>query len=437
MTTILMSTFGSYGNTAPFMRLGEELYTRGHDVHLWTNWPASDGLSRPNIHLHAVGKFDGFVRFVDDAHLLNRFQTLPEAFRRHYLPVVRDEFLEMDRLVQGGQTIVIANDAPGITGRLLAEKHRIPLVSVYTYPNQLSSAHLIGTLLGNTLREEVGIIRSNLGLVHDFDPRTWWNQPNHNLALWPAWFRRENASPMSKTSFSGFLYYDPEPVITHACAKFLEAGPCILITGGSGKFAAPEFTELAVHASQAVGLRIIAVFSGIVPGGGAILHAESVPSLHSLMKRVTAIVHHGGMGTIGQATSAGIPQIVLADGGDRPENGRIVQHLGLGRFVPREEWCSETLGKILLETIHSTSIRVQCAAGARRVAEDRNLASICEMLERMADRAQLVESCVFPRAQSACLGMNTSHRADVTQVLATLSPERRYLLARSLKSRRP
>lgn len=436
MTVVLMSTFGSYGNTVPFLRLGEALCARGHEVHLWTNYPQNLHPAS-GLHIHAVGRAADYDRFTADAALLNRFQTIPEVFRRHYLPIVPLEFAEMEDRVQPGRTIVIANDAPGVSARLLSEKYRTPLISIFTYPNQLSAASIIGQLLGSTLREEMYNLRATLGLTEALDPRAWWNQPNLYLALWPAWFAREPVVTDSRVRFQGFFYYDPEPAISADCEQFLaHPDPCVLITGGSANFASAAFVTHAVGAVRAAGLRAIVVSPRSTSACNDILQKEHVPSLASLMAKVRVVVHHGGMGTIGQAIRAGVPQFALADGGDRPENGLIIEQLGLGRFLPRSEWEVDTLGGALLSLMNSSETNVRCKAASERIDEPAGLEATCVTLERMADRAQLTESCVFPHERDSMDSVSSRIGADLTQALSELSPERRYALARALRSRR-
>jgi rhamnosyltransferase subunit B len=439
MATILMSTFGSYGNTVPFLRIGEQLIARGHEVHLWTNYPFVGSSCPLGVKIHLVGGKKEYGQFTDDAALLNRFQTLATVFRRHYLPVVEVEFAEMEHYYQPGRSILLANDAPGITSRLLAEKHRVPLISVFTYPNQIESASLIGTLLGSKMRSEIGNIRATIELPAEFDARIFWNRPHHYFALWPAWFRRNSSIVAAKTSFPGFLYFDKELQIPDDCACFLDhPDPCVLISGGSARFAGDTFLNLALETVRSVGLRAIVVARSYIENTSEILHKDSVPSLSAIMRRVAAVIHHGGMGTIGQAMRAGIPQLVLSDGGDRPENGTIVEHLGFGLNFAKSDWKAERLGPALLEVVKLPAFRQAAALAAQRIDEAGGVAAIISTLERMADRAQIVESCVYARTRTSPVQeAGSKYGNSIAEVLAGMSPERRYFLARALKSRRP
>jgi hypothetical protein len=52
--------------------------------------------------------------------------------------------------------------------------------------------------------------------------------------------------------------------------------------------------------------------------------------LYQLLQTCTAIVHHGGSGTMFSAIAAGIPQLVIPQGADNDFNGRALQAYGCG-----------------------------------------------------------------------------------------------------------
>jgi rhamnosyltransferase subunit B len=56
------------------------------------------------------------------------------------------------------------------------------------------------------------------------------------------------------------------------------------------------------------------------------------------LQYVRAVIHHGGIGTLNQALAAAVPQLVLAFGHDRPDNGARLQRLGVGECLPPAHW---------------------------------------------------------------------------------------------------
>jgi rhamnosyltransferase subunit B len=52
-----------------------------------------------------------------------------------------------------------------------------------------------------------------------------------------------------------------------------------------------------------------------------------------LFPRASVIVHHGGVGTTGQALRAGVPQLIIPFFGDQADNAARVARLGIARAL--------------------------------------------------------------------------------------------------------
>ncbi len=153
MSQILMSSIGTVGNIVPFLRLGEEFVRRGHDVVLMTNCLHVMKYGKSPIQMRSIDTVEQYQNFVTDGQMLNRPSGLPLMFRRHYLPIVTREYDHLEQLMRASDTVIIANEAPGIAARLCAEKHRAPLVSVLTYPNHIEASALYDALIQGELSE--------------------------------------------------------------------------------------------------------------------------------------------------------------------------------------------------------------------------------------------------------------------------------------------
>jgi UDP:flavonoid glycosyltransferase YjiC (YdhE family) len=77
-------------------------------------------------------------------------------------------------------------------------------------------------------------------------------------------------------------------------------------------------------------------------------HRTALP-FAEVMPTVAAVVHHGGIGTVARALAAGTPQLLLADGGDRPDHARRLERLGLARWLPPQRWDAATVAAQLTE----------------------------------------------------------------------------------------
>jgi amino acid adenylation domain-containing protein len=92
---------------------------------------------------------------------------------------------------------------------------------------------------------------------------------------------------------------------------------------------------------------------------------------------VAAIIHHGGIGTSIAALRAGVPQLVLGVGGDRPENAARLAELGVAAYLPRPRWTPDAMAEALRELLGSERVRAACRAVAPRVTDGRAAAAAC------------------------------------------------------------
>jgi UDP:flavonoid glycosyltransferase YjiC (YdhE family) len=86
-----------------------------------------------------------------------------------------------------------------------------------------------------------------------------------------------------------------------------------------------------LHPFLAIALALKA--HGFHPEEGGIFTCAYTP--HSLIfPRAGLIVHHGGIGTTGQALRVGKPQLVVPHMGDKPDNTRRIVVMGLAKRCP-------------------------------------------------------------------------------------------------------
>src|SRR5262249_5466079 len=102
------------------------------------------------------------------------------------------------------------------------------------------------------------------------------------------------------------------------------------------------------------------------------------------LPRARAIVHHGGMSTLARALTAGIPQLVLPHGADRPDTARRLAALRAAEYLLPPAWSAGNAAPALARLLRSPEVRDRCAALRARVAESRPLDLIGGMVERAA-----------------------------------------------------
>jgi UDP:flavonoid glycosyltransferase YjiC (YdhE family) len=77
---------------------------------------------------------------------------------------------------------------------------------------------------------------------------------------------------------------------------------------------------------------------------------ESVP--HELLfPRASATVHHGGIGTTGQALRAGCPMLVVPFAHDQPDNAHRVRKLGVARVLYPGKYAASRIARELRQLL--------------------------------------------------------------------------------------
>ena len=149
---------------------------------------------------------------------------------------------------------------------------------------------------------------------------------------------------------------------------FLDTGePPIVFSLGSFAVNLPgDFYELSYRVARDLGERAILLTGSAsqLQSTSDILVCEYAP--YSLLFPASKlVVHHGGVGTTGQAMHAGVPQLIVPHLGDQWDNGARVKSLGIGDTLPVKKYNLQSAS----EKVRSLLLDDSIAARAKRVAE--------------------------------------------------------------------
>ncbi|MFF2774011.1 glycosyltransferase [Streptomyces sp. NPDC058052] len=191
-------------------------------------------------------------------------------------------------------------------------------------------ARLADDMFGGTLEA----LRASVGLppvrnVRDyaFTDRPWL-AADPVLSPWPP-------SGPAVVPTGAWLRPDDRP-LPPAVVAFLDAGaPPVYVGFGSTPLGtrAPDLARAAVEAIRERGHRAIVSrgWAGLAApdDGDDCLTVDEVDH-RALFPRLAAVVHHGSGGTTTTAARAGVPQVIVAQGGDQPYWADRVTALGIG-----------------------------------------------------------------------------------------------------------
>ena len=196
-------------------------------------------------------------------------------------------------------------------------------------------------------------IVASRGILSAWSPRL--------LAAPPEWHSSQSPLGFWRSRETGTLPPDIE--------RFLADGPPPVVIG----FGSMRHDDPARLAREVVdGLRragrkgiLLAGWSGLsVSGGGDILAVEEVP-LGGLLPRAAAIVHHGGVGTVGAALHAGTPQVISPFFGDQSFWAGRLRELGV---APRP--LMRITGEALAERLRAADALADTAGALGEVMAD-------------------------------------------------------------------
>lgn len=175
-----------------------------------------------------------------------------------------------------------------------------------------------------------------------------------------------------------------------ALKSFLNTSPAPIYIGfGSMNTAEPAaLSRLITQALQACDARAV-IHRGAADLTIPTTMAYTVDHIpHSwLFPQVAAVIHHGGAGTTGNATRAGVPQVIIPHMGDQYFWGRRLHELGVSPApIPRKEMTATRLTNAIMATRDPVLVSKAAKLGKTLAAEDGVSAAIAS-LERSWTRS--------------------------------------------------
>ncbi|MFG2041310.1 glycosyltransferase [Dactylosporangium sp. NPDC048998] len=405
MTGFVLCAHGSRGDVDPFLALGAELARRLHDVVVMTHAHYGDAVRARALRLRAVDDVEGYQRH------LRRTRRLIAPGARSMRDYYADAELFLDRVsVAGGfdqirselrallrepdGVVIVGRLTSAIAGQMAAEATGAALCLVSLSPFQSATAPVTAMHLARAAGGPLNDIRREFGLPEVHDWSAWLLRADLSVGLWPAWFDEAGRRAPTGTLLTGFPLADDEPGYAPPPPMPVDRREdVVLVTGGTGRMLHDDFYPAAIAGVAAAGRRGIVVtphrdlLPAVLPRG--VVHVERLP-FAAVMPTVAAVVHHGGIGTMARALSACTPQLVLADGGDRPDNGGRLQHLGLAACLTAGDWSPPRIADEIRRMTAAPAPEGLVTAATARTS-----------LELLADRLTAIEPVGSPVAHRA------------------------------------
>jgi len=415
---VLLVTVGSAGDVHPFVGVALALRQRGHAVSIATNPYFGPLMERLGLPLRPIGKVEDFEEAISHPGLwrpIRGFGVIATLVQRG----IADVYNLVEQETVGGDTVVVSHPL-AFGARVAQDSLGVPLVTLHLAPAALWSLEAPAVLdvrmgsiagwpkavrrlllgLGDKcadlkLGPALNKFRASLGLAPvRHIVRQWWHSPQRVIGLFPEWYAAPQQDWPPNTALTGFPLYDERAVsgISPQLEAFLAEAEAVgdspvVFAPGSGNSQARRFFEAAADACRRLDRRGILLtrypeqIPARLPGG--VLAADYAP-FSSLLPRAAALVHHGGIGTCGQALAAGLPQLVLPMGFDQPDNAMRLVRLGVARTLQPGRATGARVAAELAGILADASVSRCCAELARRFQGDDAVGRTCDLIEECA-----------------------------------------------------
>lgn len=416
---ILLATWGSFGDVNPSLAIALEVRRRGHTPVIATLKAYREYIEGVGVEFRPLGP-----HIPDDKQLIGRImdaKTGTEMLLRELLfPSIRETHAELSAAAQDVDLLV--SHPATFAGPLVAQQRQLPWISTALAPISFFSAYDLPVLaplpalaklralgpgacrwvlrLGRRMTgpwcEPVYRLRAELGLPRGSDPLYEGQfSPHGTLALFSPLIAQPQPDWPSQTTVTGFPFYDAGiggQTLTPELQRFLDDGepPVVFTLGTSAVMAAGDFYEQSVRAVERLGRRAVLLIgrdpSNRIPVPATVLCCEHAP-YSQLFPRAAAIVHSGGIGTIGQALRSGRPLLVVPFAHDQPDNADRVVRLGVGRLVYPRQYRAKLVARELDRLLGDPGYTTCAGQVARQVQAENGVGAACDAILRLLSAA--------------------------------------------------
>jgi rhamnosyltransferase subunit B len=410
-----ITTWGSLGDLHPYVALALGLQSRGHEVIL-----ATGECYRRKIEALGIG----FRAVRPDCAWLND----PVVVRRLTHPrwgIIRAVQMQLmslresyeDTLAATERTDLLVANMAAYASAIVAEKKEMPWVSAMHIPTGIFSAYdpplipgfpgfsknlrglgprfwgpfgrsvnrVASVLAGpwHRVRKEVGLPRAR-----GFNPLTESYSPSLHLALFSKWLADKQLDWPVQTIVTGFPWYDADgdAGLPQKLARFLDDGePPLVFTLGTAVVAdAGAFYHHSAAAAKLLGRRAVLLVKNprvVLPELPEGVMAFDYAPFSLLFPRAAAIVHHGGIGTTGQAMRSGRPSLVMPCAWDQPDNAERAVRLGIARTIARNRYEAKRVAAELRLLFENPAYSQRAAEIAAKVRQEEGAKAACDAIE--------------------------------------------------------
>jgi len=416
---VLLPTLGSAGDVHPFIALGIALRERGHRATILTNPYFQPLIERLGLNFLPVGTLADVDAAIADPNLWHPRKGFEVVARRLMVPAIEEIFRLIER--HADADTVVAASGISLGARIAQDKLKIPTATVHLQPaivRSLVDHGMVGNMrisaaqpmwfkqaffrlvdwaaIDRRLKRPLNDFRAKLGLkAVDRVLHRWVHSPQCVICFFPEWFAERQPDWPPRTHLVGFPLWDGGGAadasamrLSAQAAEFLDAGePPVVFTPGSAAATMQRFFAESVEAARRLDVRAMFVtnFQEQLPRDlPRNVKAFGYLPFSELLPRAALLVYHGGIGTLAQTISAGIPHLVVPNGHDQFDNAWRIGQLGLGLGVAQARYRSDRAAKAIRSILADPHMRRRSREYAAKTDAAAAVTRACELIEGLA-----------------------------------------------------
>jgi rhamnosyltransferase subunit B len=164
----------------------------------------------------------------------------------------------------------------------------------------------------------------------------------------------------------------------------------VFTLGSSAVAAAGRFYDESARAVDAIGARAV-LLTGPQPENrpaGPLspnIFVADGASHQLLFPRASIVVHHGGIGTTGQALRSGHPMLVVPFAHDQPDNAHRVRRLGVARVLYPKRYQAASVAAELRALLRERAYAERAEVVGRLIREEDGTEGACQVIVGRTD----------------------------------------------------
>ena len=409
---IVLCTGGSHGDVHPFIALALQLKAMGLDPLVATAESYRPAIEAEELDFHRVRPdFADIGRQLrmDLPHIVQRMRTDHHSHLRDFVvPFLRETYADVTAAIADAALVVVTPTA--LAARFAVERRSLPHAMAVLQPIMFFSAYDPPKMAPVPFTERprtgfgVGWNRMLLRLVKALGPAPYTgllreiqreiglkNSSNvifdadltasATLGLYSPLLGEAQPDFPPHSAVVGFSFYDREhgrpPALDPELDAFLRTGPPPLVfsLGSLAVHDPGDFYRASAEAAGRLGLRALLLAT---PAEAGRLASDLPPGVilrgyvpHSLVfPHAAAIIHHGGMGTAGQALRAGQPQLVVPFLFEQPDNAHRLARLGVAHTLKHDDYTAARAADEIRALLDDSSLADRAAEVGKAVARE-------------------------------------------------------------------